>query len=174
MSNNINRRPEADECNDYFKRYINQVEGSDILGILREGKDSFSNYLKQIPAEKWDYSYAENKWTLKESLIHLIDAERVFAYRAMRVARNDQTPLPGFEQDDYVPYYNATNRSSKSVIEEYESVRAGTITLFESLEEEAFGFRGTASNGPITPLAVAFIIAGHQNHHQTLIEERYL
>ena len=100
--------------------------------------------------------------------------ERVFTYRAMRVARNDQTPLPGFEQDDYVPNSDASNRSAKSIIEEYKALRNSTIQLFQNFSQEQLDRRGTASGHPISTLALGFITAGHEVHHMKIIKERYL
>ncbi len=168
------KRPEAHESNDYFKRYINQVESDDALKVLHDLKSDTLTFLKNLTAEKWNYRYAEGKWSIKEVFLHLIDTERIFAYRALRVSRNDKTPLPGFEQDDYLPYNYPEQRSPESIIEEYAAVRDATITLFKSLNDEALGFLGTASNGPISPRAILFITAGHEIHHMKIIEERYL
>ena len=168
------RRPAAHESAAYFKHYISLVEGDDILAILNKAKTETAAFLRSIPDEKWDQAYAPGKWTLKESWMHLVDSERVFAYRAMRIARNDQTPMPGFDQDIYVPHYNALSRTAESVIQEYEAVRAASISLFEHLDDAAMNHIGTASNNPMSTLAAAFIIAGHEQHHINLINDKYL
>ena len=107
-------------------------------------------------------------------MLHIIDTERVFAYRAMRVARNDKTPMPGFEQDDYVPNSNASQRSASSVIEEYAALRNSTIQLFQNFSEDQLNRIGTASGFPISTLALGFILAGHEAHHMRIIREKYL
>lgn len=167
-------RPLAEECAPYYIKYIDQVPGEDVLATLRSTLESTTTFLQNIPAEKWDFRYAPGKWSLKESFIHMLDTERVFAYRALRISRNDQTPLAGFNQDDYVPYYNGDHRSAESVIEEYRSIRQATITLFQHLDEEAVNRRGTASGNPVTVRALAYMIAGHEQHHLRLTRERYL
>lgn len=170
----INRRPVAGEFGEYYLKYISLVEGTDILTELQTSKDTFIEFLKNIPEDKWDYAYRWGKWTIKEVILHLIDSERVFAYRALRVGRKDSTALPGFEQDDYVPASKAAHRTSTSLIEEYSAVRGSSIQLFKNLPVEAFDQIGTASENPISPLATAFIIVGHQQHHLNLFVERYL
>ena len=168
------QRPAVQESGDYFKGYINQVEGEDIMQILTDLKVQTSQLLENLSTEKWDFAYAPGKWTIKEMIVHLIDAERVFSYRALRFARNDQTPLPGFDQDDYTPESRAHQRSIDSIIREYKSVRDASLSLFESLDEKAWKNIGTASNSPFSPLALAFVIAGHEIHHMKILRERYL
>lgn len=174
MSENFIGQPGLDESSTYFRIYIEKIEGDNILQILEDRKLSFTSFLEDIPSDKWNYRYGADKWTLKESIIHLIDAERVFAYRALRVSRGDKTPMPGFEQDDWVPFYNAVDRSEESVIEEFEAVREATIQLYRNLTHKDFRKKGTASDAPITPLAIGFMIAGHEEHHRRLTIERYL
>lgn len=170
----IKRRPTAGEFGDYYQKYISLVDGEDIVPILIASRDTFLSFLKELPADKWDYSYRWGKWTIKEVLLHLIDTERIFAYRALRIARTDGTPLPGYEQDDYVPASEASSRTPASIIEEYEAVRNASIQQFKNLPLAAFDQIGTASENPLSPLAAAYIIAGHQQHHLNLFEERYL
>ena len=98
------KRPADHESHDYYKLYINQVEGNDFLQVLKNALDETITFLESLAPAKWDYRYAEGKWSIKEVMIHILDSERVFAYRALRISRNDTTPLPGFEQNDYVPY----------------------------------------------------------------------
>ncbi|MEM9820426.1 MAG: DinB family protein [Bacteroidota bacterium] len=168
------QRPTTQASSSYFKRYIDQVEGNDILKALLEQKANTLQFAQDLPGDKWEWAYAPNKWTIKEVMIHLIDTERVFAYRALRFARHDQTPLPGFEQDDYVIGARASQRSVASVLREYQAVRAASLALFESLDEAAMLNIGTASNSPFSPLALAYVIAGHELHHMKIIQERYL
>ena len=124
--------------------------------------------------DKFDYRYAEGKWTIKDILQHLVDAERVFAYRALCFARNDKTELPGFEEDDYVIEANANKRSIQDLLTELLIVRQSSLALFKSFNDEQLMRIGTASNNPMSVRALGFIIIGHQNHHQRVFEERYL
>ena len=165
---NINRRPSTSEYGAYYEKYINLVAGSDIIQSLETSTSDFLQFLQTLPANKWDYSYKWGKWTIKETLLHLMDTERIFAYRALRIARKDTTPLPGFEQDDYVPSSEAASRSPESIIEEYKAVRTMTIQLFKNLPATAYEQIGTASENPLSPLGVAYIIVGHQQHHWNL------
>ena len=120
------------------------------------------------------FRYAENKWTIKEILVHIMDDERIFMYRALRIARNDKTPLPGFEQDDYVPYSRANERSLANIFREYKTVRNATLSLFNSLSKEDLMRVGTANNHHVNVRALAYHIAGHELHHLNIIKERYL
>lgn len=130
--------------------------------------------MDEISDKKLGFAYAEGKWTLAEAIVHIIDTERIFQYRSLRIARNDKTPLPGFDQDDYVPQSNASGRSTTSLIEEYKAVRDATITLFSSFDEEAMLRIGIASDSKMSTRALGFIISGHQAHHVKIIKERYL
>ncbi len=167
------KRPQQEDASDYFHIYIKQVADDDFLQALQQGYDEMVAFLQQIPGEKWSYRYAPGKWSVAEVLLHLIDTERIMAYRALRIARNDTTPLPGFEQDDYIPFCNAGERSSTSIIEEYRSVRMATLSLFKQLDDAALQRAGTASNSPFTPRSLGFIIVGHQIHHLGVLKERY-
>jgi uncharacterized damage-inducible protein DinB len=141
---------------------------------LHHGKQLFLSLLDETPKEKLEYAYAEGKWTLAEVLLHIIDAERVFQYRALRFARNDKTPLPGFDQDVYVPHSNASKRTIEDIKEEYMAVRQSTILLFNSFDDEALQRLGVSSGSPLSVRATGFIISGHQAHHLKIIRERYL
>lgn len=168
------KRPAAHESNDYFKLYINQVDGNDFLQTLKSSEASTVAFLQNLESAKWDDRYAEGKWSIKEVLIHMLDTERIFGYRALRISRNDQTPLAGFEQDDYVPFYDVENRSINSIIEEFRSVRQATIEMFKHFNGEMLERMGTASGHPISVRALGFMIAGHEIHHLRIIRERYL
>jgi len=167
------RRPIEGEYSSYYEGYINQVPGDNFLEILKNALPQTVSYLESLPLEKWDYKYAPGKWTIKELMLHIIDTERVFSYRAMRVARNDKTPLPGFEQDDFVPNSNASNRSGESIIEEYKALRNSTIQLYQNFSNEQLNRKGTASGFPVSSLALGFITAGHEAHHLRILKERY-
>jgi hypothetical protein len=168
------RKLQANESSDYFKRYINLVETENIVAALKNQLKDIEQFFKESPRTKWDHAYAEGKWTLKEVLIHMMDAERILAYRALRIARNDATSLPGFDQDEFAPFMNAAHRSTESIISEYRAVRMATIALIENLDDIALSRIGTASNGPASPLAMAFVIAGHQIHHMNAVRDKYI
>lgn len=164
----------SSEYNPFYQTYIMALGNVDLMKELRKGKDDFLTLLQQIPEEKLYYAYAEGKWSLAEVLVHIIDTERIFQYRALCIARNDKTPLPGFDQDTYVPYSNADNRSRKILMEEYKAVRDSTIFLFDSFDEETIKRIGVASGSKMSVRALGFIISGHQAHHIRIIKERYL
>ena len=168
------RKLQANESGDYYKRYINLVETENIVGALKNQLTDIEQFFREWPRNKWDHAYAEGKWTIKEILIHMMDAERILAYRALRIARNDATSLPGFDQDEFAPFMNTTNRSAESIMSEYRAVRMATIALVENLDDVALSRIGTASNAPASPLAMFFVIAGHEIHHMNLVREKYV
>ena len=164
-----------EEYNPYYKTYIEKMSFDSALWLaLKTQGETIYKFYKSVPVDKHNYRYAENKWTVKEILLHIIDAERVFAYRALRIARQDKTALAGFDQDDYVINSNAENRSMTSLLEEYRSVRMASVALFESFSDEALLSIGTASGSSVSVRAIGCIILGHEKHHQQIIEERYL
>jgi len=173
MSNHLTNRPKKNEYNPYYETYIGLVPTENILEHLEITKLATGAYLQSIPADKWDFRYAEGKWSLKESWIHVLDTERIFAYRALRISRGDATPLSGFDQNEYVPFYNANHRTAASIIEEYEAVRMATISLLKNIDNAALRRLGTASDSPISVRALAYMIAGHELHHLNLTRERY-
>ncbi len=170
----IDRRPSDNDFNEYYKKYIDLVEENDVIGHLKYALSRNIQFFNEIATEKWDYSYMEGKWSVKQVLQHLIDTERVMAYRAMRVARNDKTELPGFDQDEFAENAELTERSVKDLIDEYFAVRKASVTMFSSFTNDVWNRRGTASNSPVTPLSLAFIIAGHELHHIDVIKKMYL
>ena len=162
------------DYNSYYKTYIDKLGEADLLSMLKKQSENFPNFMASIPKDKLGYSYAEGKWTISEALQHIIDTERVFQYRAFRFSRNDKTALPGFEQDDFVPESGANTKSIQAMINEYKSVRAATISLYESFDESIMHRVGTASNSPMSVGAIGLITCGHQRHHRDIIRERYL
>lgn len=162
------------DFNPYYKPYIGTLGEVDLMEMLRKQLVNFPQFIASIPEGKWHSTYAEGKWTIAEALVHILDAERVFQYRALRFARKDQTPLPGFDQDAYVPVSGANSTTKDSMIEEYRIIRGSTIALFSGFDEEVLRRRGTASNSEVTVGALGFIICGHQRHHKLVIKERYL
>lgn len=162
------------EYNPYYKTYIDKANHEDIVKGLEDNFETVVRFYKDIPLEKHDYAYATGKWTVKDILLHIIDTERIFSYRALRIGRNDKTPIEGFEQDDYAAFVNTQNRSMQSLIEEYKSVRLATISLFKSYTSANLLLIGEASGSPISVRAIGYIITGHENHHNQIIKERYL
>lgn len=167
-------KPETTEYAPFFNTYVSKVDAPDAFALLEKAAVETPAFLESIPNNKWEYRYAAGKWSLKESLIHMLDTERIFSYRALRIARNDKTPLPGFEQDGYIPFYNTDQRSPASIIDEYRHIRAATLYLFRYLTVDDLMRSGTASGGAVTVRALAYLISGHEIHHIRLIEERYL
>ncbi|MEO0525974.1 MAG: DinB family protein [Bacteroidota bacterium] len=157
----------------YYGAYIQTLKDVELIDALKEEKETFLRFVKNVPIEKLSYAYAEGKWTVAEVLMHIIDAERVFQYRALRFGRNDKTALYGFEQDDFVPESNANKRSRESIVEEFNAVRDSTITLFKSFGTAQLKRMGSASNTPMSVAALGFVIGGHQKHHLNVLVERY-
>ena len=166
-------RPQPDEFAPFYATYIDTVS-ENALGELEYQVTSFPEFLKLIPDEKAYYAYAEGKWTIKEVVGHMIDSERIMAYRALRIARNDQTPLAGFEENEYVANANFNDRSLQSLAEEFAALRRSNVYLFKHFSEEEFSRMGTASDRPVSVRALLYITIGHLNHHRKVIEERYL
>lgn len=168
-------RPAAAEHAPYYGTYISLVPADgDVRDHLRAQLPETIAMLSGVDDARASRGYGPGKWTLKESLLHVIDAERVFAYRLLRIARGDATPLPGFEQDDWVPHSGANSRSVASLLLELATVRASTLQLMDSLDAAAWARRGTASDKSVTARAIAYIISGHERHHQRIFRERYL
>jgi exoribonuclease II len=167
-------RPDLAKVPEWYHRYINQVEEDDLVTALSNQTKSFNKFLDSIPEEKINHRYAEGKWTVKEVLQHIIDAERVFAYRALRFARMDNSPLPGFDENSFVENSKTGKRNWNDLIAEFNVVRQSTEILFRSFDDEQLQAIGTASGNPINVQAIGFIIAGHGTHHVNVVKERYL
>lgn len=158
----------------YYANYIAQVDEIPLVEELEISLARLIHFVREIPMDKFDYRYAPGKWTIKDILLHLIDAERVFAYRALRFARNDQTALPGFDENLFVDEAGANARSLQDLLTELSLVRHSSIALFKSFNQEKLLRMGTASGHPMSVRALGFVIIGHQNHHQRIFQERYL
>jgi uncharacterized damage-inducible protein DinB len=168
-------KPKQGEYPAYAIMYMKLVPDDGLLlQHLESAYDEMEKLILSLPTEKLLYRYKENKWTIKEVLVHIIDDERIYAYRALCFARNERTPLPGFEQDDYITFSNANERSLESILQEYEAVRKATIALYEGLEEAALLRSGIANDNRVTVRALGYHIAGHELHHINIIKERYL
>jgi hypothetical protein len=167
-------RPDPSEYGAYYGRYISLVPEGPIVDRLREQIAVTVGVLRDLPEARGEHRYAPGKWSIKEIVGHLTDSERVFGYRALRIGRGDETPLPGFEQDDYVRNGGFGTRTLRSLLDEFETVRRGTVLLLEGLDETAMTRRGTASGFPVSVRALAYIVAGHELHHLNVLRERYL
>lgn len=168
-------KPKDGEFPPYAIMYIKLLPDDGLLlKHLKENFDKTKEFMLSLPEEKLTYRYAKNKWTIKEILVHIIDDERIYAYRALCFARNDKTELPGFEQDDYALFSNANERSIENILNEYEAVRNATITLFESFDEAALLRKGIANKNKATVRALGYHLAGHELHHINIIKEKYL
>jgi uncharacterized damage-inducible protein DinB len=167
-------RPDLSLVPPFFHNYINQVPEDNIISAFKNETPILIKFLESIPENKYDHRYAEGKWTIREVLQHIIDAERVFAYRALRFARKDATPLAGFDENLYAITANAAKRNWNELIEEFKTVRKSSEYLFNSFDEEQLNAIGTSSNKTIPVIAIGYIIVGHPIHHKNIIEERYL
>jgi hypothetical protein len=174
MTNLMQTRPVSAEYAAYYTTYTRLVPDGDIISQLELQIEDTLSVLRVVTDEKANQRYAPGKWTLKEAVGHMIDTERMFAYRAMRIARGDKTPMPGFEQDDYVAGANFNDRTLSDLLDEFEAVRRVTILMFSSLTPEAWIRSGIASGDPCTVRSLAYITAGHELHHLNIIKERYL
>lgn len=171
----IIEKPEPGEYPFYACMYIDLLPDDGLLlKHLKDNLDMVKALVSSLPEEKWNYRYAPDKWTIKEVLVHIIDDERIYAYRALCFARNENTPLPGFEQDEYVLYSNANERSIGNIMEEYEAVRLATIALFNGFDQTALLRQGVANKNKATVRALGYHIAGHELHHINIIKEKYL
>lgn len=168
-------RPEADEYASAFAVYVAAIgDDEDVLALLTDQLDEVLTRLGSIPDSRGDYRYAPGKWSLKEVIGHLSDTERVWAYRALRVARGDVTPLPGFDDQAWIAELGAADLLLADVVNEWGYVRRATLALFRHLPAGAWQRRGTASDQPISVRALGYVIAGHVRHHMAVVEARYL
>jgi hypothetical protein len=166
-------RPEPQEYAPYYDRYISLVAGDDLIATLEQQRRDTMLLLSGRSDQDGDYRYAPDKWSAKEVLGHVCDSERIFAYRALRIARHDQTPMEGFEQDDYVRNGPFARRPLADLVEDFIAVRRASLSLFRNLDEEAWTRRGIANKNEISVRALAYIIAGHELHHRRILQEKY-
>ena len=168
----MNQRPSEEEYSGDFGEYIRLVPEGNIIDILLAQQKQMTELLASMTESQGAYRYAEGKWTLKEVVGHIADGERVMTYRLLRFARGDQTPLPGFDQELFMPPFGSWTIAQSA--EDYRAVRQSTITLLRGLPAEAWSRRGTANDVSITARALAYGIAGHELHHMGVIRNRYL
>jgi len=167
-------RPSETEYAPEFAGYINQVNETEILPVLRSQMDDLDVLLEGVAAERETYRYAEGKWSIREIVGHLIDGERVFGFRAFCIARGEKQNLPGFDQEDYLLTAPYNNIELDDLLSELRLIRLGNIAMFRALDEEAWNRVGTANENQITVRAIAFGMAGHVRHHMNVLRERYL
>jgi uncharacterized damage-inducible protein DinB len=168
------KRPRQGDYALVYENYIALVPSGDFLQILQDQRRELVELLSELNEEQAEFRYAPGKWSIKEVLGHVTDAERIFSYRLLRIARGDQTPLPSFEQDGYIRHGNFSERKLEDLLHEFSTVRESTICLVRSLDDAAWLRRGTASQKEVSVLALAFIIAGHERHHRIILEKNYL
>jgi hypothetical protein len=166
-------RPKPGEYNPYYDRYISLIPGSDIISTLTSQLPKTVALLSGRSEPEGELRYAPGKWSVKEALGHMIDTERIMAYRALRIARHDRTPMEGFEQDDYVRDGPYADLRLADLVEEFKTVRATTLAFFRNLRPGDWTRSGIANKNEITVRALAYIIAGHELHHRNILEERY-
>ncbi len=168
-------KPNANEFPAYFEGYISQLkDDSDPIEQMESNISNMQALINGLTDEQLEYRYAPDKWTIKELLQHIIDAERVFCYRAQGIARNDKTNFPGFDHDAYVPESRANARSGESLLAEYKAIRHATLHMFRSFDQDMIQHIGQAGGNPLSPKALAYVIPGHEMHHLNIINERYL
>lgn len=167
-------RPDKKDYAPYYQTYLDKIEGEDIIKILYQQTKELQNVLNSFSESRGNYRYAEGKWTVKEVIGHMMDTERVFAYRALCIARGETKPLPGFEQNDYVNAGKFNHRELFDINYEFRLVREANLLLFKSFDEEMLNKHGTASGYEVTVNALLFMIAGHAQHHLNILRELYI
>jgi uncharacterized damage-inducible protein DinB len=168
------KRPQQGDYALFYENYVSLVPSGDFLEILRDQRRELVGLLSPLSEDQAEFRYAPGKWSIKEVLGHITDAERIFAYRLLRIARGDETPLASFEQNGYIKTGNFSARKLEDLLHEFSTVRESTICLVRSLDDAAWLRRGTASQKEVSVLALAFIIAGHDRHHRIILEKHYL
>ena len=167
-------RPDLSRVPEFYHGYISKVKEDNLMAGLKSSTKDLFELLKSIPAEKRDYRYADGKWTIKEVVQHMLDGERVFTYRALRFARKDDTPLPGFDENLFAQTANADKRNWNDLVEEFAALRKASEAMFGSFDTEQLDRSGIASESSTYVLGIGYIVAGHVNHHCGIIKERYL
>ena len=167
-------RPIQGDYGNFYEGYVSKVDSPNLQETVATYSHTLTRFYATLPEEKADYRYAPEQWSLKDVLQHVIDTERIMSYRLLRIARNDTTPLPGFEENNYAISANAASRTFSSLKEEFVALRKSTDLLLESLSDDQLSKMGNASGNNITANATGYVIYGHLMHHKTIIEERYL
>ena len=167
-------RPETSEYDPYYERYISLVADSDIIGVLGAQPTRLQDIFTAMPEENGEFRYAEGKWSIKELLGHVIDGERMFAYRTFRISRGDETPIEGFEQDGYIENAHSNDRSFADLLDEFSLLRRANMIFFKNLTDDAWLRVGTANKVKVSVRALIYIMAGHIEHHFEILKDRYL
>lgn len=173
MTNPATVRPDADECAAYYAGYIAAVPEGDITRTLGAQGEEMLSHLKHLTEEQGAIAYAPGKWTVKEVICHITDAERIFAYRLLRIARGDSTPLAPFDDSAYAAASEANHRALDTLLGEFAAVRGATLSLVRWIPASAWTQRGTASGKEISVRALAWIVAGHAMHHHGMLKQNY-
>ena len=160
--------------NEYFAHYIGLVNSRDVLTAIEQNHKDFLSLVADIDEEKAMFRYADDKWSVKELISHIIDSERIFAYRALRFARNDKTDLSGFDENDFAAFCGADERSFAAIVDEFDVTRQSSIALFKSFDQDMLLRTGTANQMEIDVTSLGYLIAGHCQHHFNVLKERYL
>lgn len=170
----MNSRPEKNEYAEFYADYVALVEEADVISALQKQPPDLGELLAGISEEKENYRYAVGKWSVREMLGHIVDAERVFSYRALRISRGDETPLAGFEENFYVAHSDFSNITLADTLEELSLLRRSNVLLFKNLTGEMWRRTGTASGATVSVSALAYIMVGHVRHHINILQSRYL
>ncbi|MFL6468920.1 MAG: DinB family protein [Pyrinomonadaceae bacterium] len=166
-------RPETSEYNEYYEKYVSTVGDEDVVNVLKRQPAELNLLFANLSEDRGNYAYEVGKWTLKEALSHLIDGERIFAYRVLRISRGDETPIEGFEQDGYIENSNANNRTFAELLDEFDLQRRSNLLLINNLSDDGSRRLGTASGMGISARGLIYIMAGHVRHHLEIFKERY-
>jgi len=169
----VNQKPDLEDYPVFYHKYVESLPAGNLLHILEDQLQAVNSRLGNIDAAKWLYRYAEGKWSVKELLAHMIDAERIFAYRALTFARNDHNQLPGFEENDYVKVGNFDKVDEGTLLGQLNFLRKSNILLYSTFGDEELGRKGVSNGKEITVRALVFITAGHLQHHLNVLHERY-
>jgi uncharacterized damage-inducible protein DinB len=167
------KRPDLTTVPSFYHKYIQLVPGDDLIRLLKESETKTATFLAAIPEERWAYRYAAGKWSIKELVQHVIDSERIFAYRAVCFSRGESASLPGFDENTYAAASEADRRNKQSLLDELLAVQAATTLLFQSFSETQLDRTGIANNNPVSVLAIGFITVGHTLHHIKILQEKY-
>ena len=173
MTTSLRARPEPTEYPSFYHGYITTVPEGDVVELLRAGGRELLEAVERVPEERGGHRYGPDKWTIREVIGHLLDAERIFTYRALRIARGDQTLLPGFDENAYVKSAGSDQRTLAGLARELAAVRESTVLLFESFPDEVWARTGNANGKPMSVRALAYVVAGHPMHHLRILRERY-
>jgi uncharacterized damage-inducible protein DinB len=168
------KRPENNEFADFYSGYVSLVPETEVIDVLSVQPDALRQLLDGVPEQKGGHTYAEGKWAIKEVLGHIVDAERIFAYRAHRISHGDSTPLAGFDQNTYIENGRSGHRTIADLLDEFEFQRRSNVLMLRSLRDTDWDLRGIASEAEVTVRALAFIMAGHVRHHLDILSSRYL